>query len=84
MTLKDRGFRAGDYVCHFKGDFYRIIGLATQTETEEKLVIYQAQKPPYGLFARPEEMFCSEVDKDKYPDVKQKYRMEKAAILVQG
>ena len=60
---------------------YEIIGSATHTENKEKLMIY---KPLYDTecikgvdyVARPLEMFMSEVDHEKYPDVKQKYRFE--------
>ena len=78
-------FKIGDTVQHFKREnvnpesaeyLYRILAFAQHTETGEKLVIYQALYPPYKTCARPYDMFISEVDRDKYPDVKQQYRFE--------
>ena len=59
---------------HFKNKLYRIVAIAQHTEKDEQLVVYQAMYGDGGIYARPLDMFMSEVDKEKYPAVEQEYR----------
>ncbi|MBO4890296.1 MAG: DUF1653 domain-containing protein [Lachnospiraceae bacterium] len=66
--------KPGQVYRHFKGNIYRIITLASHSETGEMLVIYKRDDTEEKSYARPLDMFMSEVDRKKYPDVREKYR----------
>lgn len=75
--MAEREIRIGTVYRHFKGGTYKVIGIATHTETQEKLVVYHGVRGTENhLWVRPYDAFVSKVDRDKYPDVKQEYRFE--------
>ena len=65
---------AGQIYKHFKGNLYKVVAVAVHTESEEKLVVYQSVENPDRVFARPLEMFMSDIDRFRYPLIRAKYR----------
>lgn len=61
---------------HFKGDYYLVVDIARHSETQEEMVVYRRLYGDGSLWVRPKAMFLSEVDREKYPDVKQQYRFQ--------
>lgn len=80
-----REFKPNQIVRHFKREtvdptsldyLYRIVGVSIHSETKEKYMVYQGLYGNCELYIRPLDMFMSEVDHEKYPDIKQVYRFE--------
>lgn len=74
----------GTIVKHFKREtvkgwkwneyLYEIIGLAKNSEDGNWMMVYKALYGSKEMYVRPLDMFMSEVDHEKYPDIRQKYR----------
>ena len=84
---EERCFYHGEIVKYFKAEYntpedyqfkyyYKIICIGMNTETKEKIIIYQALYDDRKIYAKPYNMFMSRVNKEQYPDIKQKYRFE--------
>lgn len=61
---------------HFKGNLYIVLDIVNDSESDDKVVIYESLYGDGLKWARSYNSFISLVDKDKYPEVKQKYRFE--------
>ena len=91
INRNGRTFRIGDVVRHFKSEtidlegntefHYVITGFAKHSETGEILVTYRALYGQHDLCARPVDMFFSEVDRNKYPNIEQKHRLERVCSV---
>lgn len=60
---------------HFKGGLYIVEDLAYHHEDKTIWVVYRSFDTK-KLYVRPEKMFDSPVDADKYPEVQQNHRFE--------
>jgi hypothetical protein len=77
----------GDIVRHFKREtigapgshyLYRILHFAIHSENGEPYVVYRALYGDCLIYVRPLSMFMSEVDHEKYPGIRQRWRFELA------
>ncbi len=66
----------GEKYLHFKNRPYEVTAIARHSETMEKYVVYRQLYGDGETFIRPYDMFISEVDRDKYPEVTQTYRFQ--------
>ena len=76
MQSENREIKAGQIYRHFKGKLYKIIGLATDSETGSKVVVYEAQYGTNELYIRSYTMFTEKLDAAQYPNAMQEYRFE--------
>lgn len=71
MRLKPGKYR------HFKGKEYRLIAVATHSETLEPMVVYQALYGEGGIWVRPAAMWTETVDRDDYHGPRFQFMEEK-------
>lgn len=71
----ERTIEIGKTYKHFKGHIYKVINIALDSEDLSKKVVYENINDG-KVWVRDYDMFNSLVDKEKYPDVDQKYRFE--------
>ena len=72
----ERVITIGKTYKHFKGNNYKVLMIARDSETNKDVVIYEALYGKHIIWARDYDMFNSKVDKEKYPDITQEYRFE--------
>ena len=60
---------------HFKGHVYEIVCIGKDAETTNDVVVYKNVHNG-DIWVRDKAEFLSEVDKEKYPQVSQRYRFE--------
>ena len=73
--MLEREVKVGCIYRHFKGTLHKVICIARDSETLEEKVVY-THEDTGEIWVRSKIEFLSLVDRDKYPNVLQKYRFE--------
>ena len=68
-----RKIKIGAKYKHFKGKIVEVLMVAKDSEDLKEVVVY---KHDNDTWVRPKDEFLSEIDRNKYPNVKKKYRFE--------
>lgn len=74
---KERLVEIGATYRHFKGHEVKVLAVAKDTEYTNAYSVVYEHLGDGVVWSRPYDMFISEVDHEKYPEVTQKYRFEK-------
>ncbi len=72
--MSDRIPRPGEIYNNFKDKPYQVITVATNTGTGERMVVYQELYGDFGTYVKPLEVFISEADRDRSPEINKRYR----------
>ena len=68
--------KVGRVYKHFKGNLYIVEGIATHSETDEKMVVYRALYGNCELYVRPYDSFVEKLNEFGYSDYKQDHRFQ--------
>lgn len=75
--MQVRQVKGGEIYRHFKGQLVVVLAVAQDTENVGSYSVVYYKVGDECIWCRPYDMFVSEVDRKKYPEVTQKYRFEK-------
>ena len=76
-----------EYYRHFKGKVYRLVSVAKDSETLDKIVVYQAMYEDGDIWVRPYEEFFGKVDRDgmvrdRFTKIDEKEALEHAPLYL--
>ena len=71
-----RAVKIGAIYRHFKGHDVKVLAVSEDTEYVGSYVVVYEHLGDNSIWHRPYDMFVSEVDHEKYPEVLQRYRFE--------